>query len=113
MYAISQLNVCKFHSSLLRDKDYVFEPRGEIQVKGKGRMDTYFLIGNSDKAIPCAGPVPTTPSRGGGKTTGPSPTPQSANLAKLHDTSLVISAPHSPKKAALNQTQESKSCSIL
>jgi len=27
----------------LADKDYVFESRGEIEVKGKGKMVTYFL----------------------------------------------------------------------
>ena len=31
----------------LRDEGYTFERRGEIEVKGKGRMTTYFLIGRS------------------------------------------------------------------
>ena len=31
----------------LRDEGYTFERRGEIEVKGKGRMTTYFLTGRS------------------------------------------------------------------
>jgi guanylate cyclase len=35
----------------LRDK-YRFEPRGEIEVKGKGRMHTYFLVGRLEAPAP-------------------------------------------------------------
>ena len=36
----------------LLDDRYVFEPRGEIEVKGKGPMQTYFLAGSRDGAVP-------------------------------------------------------------
>ena len=29
--------------SVLQDKGYLFEPRGEVEIKGKGKMLTYFL----------------------------------------------------------------------
>ncbi|WP_199245806.1 adenylate/guanylate cyclase domain-containing protein [[Phormidium] sp. ETS-05] len=38
-----RIHVTQFTYELLEDK-YVFEPRGEIEVKGKGKMSTYFLI---------------------------------------------------------------------
>ena len=36
----------------LANHDYRFVDRGEIEVKGKGRMHTYFLTGNAVKRIP-------------------------------------------------------------
>lgn len=33
-------------SSALCDKEFQLEERGEIEVKGKGRMQTYFLLKN-------------------------------------------------------------------
>ncbi|HIK10692.1 MAG TPA: response regulator [Oscillatoriaceae cyanobacterium M33_DOE_052] len=37
-----RIHVTQFTYELLEDK-YIFEPRGEIEVKGKGKMYTYFL----------------------------------------------------------------------
>ena len=31
------------------DDRYLFEPRGKIEVKGKGLMDAYFLLGSRDR----------------------------------------------------------------
>ena len=31
------------------DADFRFEPRGEVEVKGKGRMRTFFLLGRRDR----------------------------------------------------------------
>jgi hypothetical protein len=28
---------------------FLFEPRGQLEIKGKGVMDTYFLLGARDK----------------------------------------------------------------
>lgn len=33
-------------SRVLKDKGFMIQERGEIDVKGKGRMSTYFLEGN-------------------------------------------------------------------
>ncbi|GAB4286089.1 MAG: hypothetical protein Fur0025_18260 [Oscillatoriaceae cyanobacterium] len=38
-----RIHVTQFTYELLEDK-YIFEPRGEIEVKGKGKMSTYFLM---------------------------------------------------------------------
>ena len=39
-------SVFVFHSpSALKDTGHKFERRGELEVKGKGAMVTYFLIG--------------------------------------------------------------------
>lgn len=39
-----QIQVGEAAHRRLRDR-YAFEPRGEIEVKGKGRRQTYLLIG--------------------------------------------------------------------
>jgi hypothetical protein len=36
----------------IKDKGYVFEERGEIEIKGKGNMTTYFLHGMGDMCVP-------------------------------------------------------------
>ncbi|MCB9755080.1 MAG: hypothetical protein H6713_34520 [Myxococcales bacterium] len=43
---------------LLKD-DYAFEPRGTIRVKGKGTMETYFLLGR--RADPTSSPATSDP----------------------------------------------------
>ena len=30
---------------------FLFEPRGELEIKGKGMMETYFLIGTRDASL--------------------------------------------------------------
>lgn len=35
----------------LEGKGYRFRPRGEIQIKGKGAMKTYFLVGTTEKPL--------------------------------------------------------------
>jgi len=47
MFGTSRLTLCAPPvSSALRDKGFVLQERGEIEVKGKGRMTTYFLLRN-------------------------------------------------------------------
>ena len=38
-----------FLCRILCNSKYVFAERGKIEVKGKGRMETYFLLGNNEK----------------------------------------------------------------
>ncbi|XP_064633334.1 guanylate cyclase soluble subunit beta-2-like [Lineus longissimus] len=45
--------------SCVRCKGFSFEERGEIEVKGKGKMTTYFLLGKGDVCVPL--PPPGTP----------------------------------------------------
>ena len=47
------LSSCFPHRAIGGDdnKEYNFVPRGEIEVKGKGLMMTYFLKGNAKKTI--------------------------------------------------------------
>lgn len=42
-----RIHVSEVAYEKLKDK-FIFEPRGTIQVKGKGEMDTYFLNGRKD-----------------------------------------------------------------
>jgi len=42
----------------LLKEDYVFEPRGTIQVKGKGEMTTWFLIGRKESSTSVVGNAP-------------------------------------------------------
>ncbi|XP_062822786.1 uncharacterized protein LOC103282148 isoform X2 [Anolis carolinensis] len=37
--------------ALLEDDAYEMEPRGEIEVKGKGRMQTYWLLGSKNHSV--------------------------------------------------------------
>ncbi|WAR26268.1 GCYB2-like protein [Mya arenaria] len=39
------------HSHLIQTKEYEFRCRGEVDVKGKGKMTTFFLLGTRDKRI--------------------------------------------------------------
>ncbi|CAN0050410.1 unnamed protein product [Lampetra planeri] len=39
------------YAELSRDEAYIMEPRGEIQVKGKGVMKTYWLLGHRDYSV--------------------------------------------------------------
>nr|XP_032825613.1 receptor-type guanylate cyclase gcy-4-like [Petromyzon marinus] len=39
------------YAELSRDEAYIMEPRGEIQVKGKGIMKTYWLLGHRDYSV--------------------------------------------------------------
>jgi hypothetical protein len=41
---IGQVSAACYERMKSRDI-FVFEPRGEIEVKGKGKMETYFLTG--------------------------------------------------------------------
>ena len=40
-----QIQITPATHDLLRDNGYTFEPRGIIQVKGKGTMETWLLTG--------------------------------------------------------------------
>nr|XP_021137587.1 receptor-type guanylate cyclase gcy-18 [Columba livia] len=39
------------YDALLTDDAYEIEPRGEIEVKGKGKMKTYWLLGNKNYSV--------------------------------------------------------------
>ncbi|XP_022526419.2 guanylate cyclase soluble subunit beta-2-like [Astyanax mexicanus] len=39
------------HLALMRDNAYELHLRGEIEVKGKGKMNTYWLIGNKNYSV--------------------------------------------------------------
>ncbi|KAM9299258.1 uncharacterized protein PAF06_016303 [Gastrophryne carolinensis] len=39
------------YQALLPDNAYEIEPRGEIEVKGKGKMKTYWLLGNKNYSV--------------------------------------------------------------
>ncbi|XP_032088106.1 receptor-type guanylate cyclase gcy-5-like [Thamnophis elegans] len=39
------------YQALLEDDAYEIEPRGEIEVKGKGKMKTYWLLGNKNYSV--------------------------------------------------------------
>ena len=45
------MTICNNVSRALKGTPFVMEERGEIEVKGKGKMMTYFLYGNGDKTI--------------------------------------------------------------
>ena len=46
-----QIQVGEAAHRLLRDR-YTFEPRGEIEIKGKGRLAAYFLTGRQPNGVP-------------------------------------------------------------
>jgi class 3 adenylate cyclase len=48
-----RIHVTKGVYDRLRDR-YLFEPRGMIEVKGKGPMETYFLLGPTEQPLPQA-----------------------------------------------------------
>ncbi|XP_078734598.1 guanylate cyclase soluble subunit beta-2-like [Lampetra fluviatilis] len=56
----------------LQDKEFDVEERGEIEVKGKGRMSTYFLLGNraagEQEILGRTGPLPMADAGGGAET---------------------------------------------
>ena len=43
MYCVQCTSMTVTFCSVLQDKGYLFEPRGEVEIKGKGKMLTYFL----------------------------------------------------------------------
>ncbi|MDH3730984.1 MAG: adenylate/guanylate cyclase domain-containing protein, partial [Acidimicrobiia bacterium] len=42
-----QIQVTPTTHQLLSNNGYAFEPRGTIEVKGKGQMNTWLLVGRS------------------------------------------------------------------
>jgi adenylate cyclase len=48
-----RIHVTKGVHDRLRDR-FVFEPRGIIEVKGKGPMETYFLLARGEQPLPQA-----------------------------------------------------------
>jgi class 3 adenylate cyclase len=44
--APSRIHVSGETYSVLRD-DFAFESRGQLEIKGKGSMETYFLLGRA------------------------------------------------------------------
>ncbi|KAL8603738.1 hypothetical protein ACOMHN_024354 [Nucella lapillus] len=47
-----RVHVSQVTFSKLYDYGYVFKQRGEVEVKGKGKMVTYFLVGSQDQTLP-------------------------------------------------------------
>ena len=41
-----------FYFSALEDRGFIFESRGELEIKGKGVMRTHFLLSSSSKLPP-------------------------------------------------------------
>jgi len=67
---IWKIQVPEHTASLLRDKGYTCVPRGEINVKGKGIMMTYWVLGKNESIsrltsptiCPAGMPLSTTPT---------------------------------------------------
>ena len=56
-----RIQVTRATYELLRD-EFELEPRGTVPIKGKGDVETWYLVGAEHTALPVAEPVPHLPS---------------------------------------------------
>ncbi|XP_064632525.1 guanylate cyclase soluble subunit beta-2-like [Lineus longissimus] len=47
-----RIHISPFTYDVIKGGGYMFRDRGEVDVKGKGLMHTYFMLGNKEKTIP-------------------------------------------------------------
>jgi adenylate cyclase len=46
-----KIHVCPATYAVLRNDGFQFEPRGEIEIKGVGKQETWFLLAPASKTI--------------------------------------------------------------